>query len=126
MVRKQDEQGWGWGTVSYDPMDEIDALASSEQEEPQKEDEEYCTHLPQDFDIMFVVSHMGFGALSPQHRLQKVRTPEGARYLPPVDLSQLYIPTTRARPLSSNRTVTLHIFPMSYQKYLMLYSLDHL
>lgn len=64
--------------------------------------------------------------ITPQYRLELVERGGRVSYRPPLDLSQLYLPTTHSRPLQSNSSVTLQIFPMSYQSYLMFYSLGHL
>lgn len=66
---------------------------------------------------------MAFERISREHRL---RTVGGLNYLPPLDLSQLYIPTSRSRPLSNNQSLTLRVAPMSYQSYLLFYSIGHL
>lgn len=111
-------------------MDEIQQLTHSEDKSTNastESDQEYCTHLPVKFDVMFVVSHIAFSSrITPQHRLEVVENGDRLSYRPPLDLSQLYIPTTHSRPLGSNNSVSLHIFPMSYQSYLMFYSLGHL
>lgn len=77
---------------------------------------------------MPVISHMPFPAIAPQHKLKTILFNGRVYYLPPLDISQLYIPTKRSKPLllNGNYTFTLHIFPMSYQKYLMFYTLSHM
>lgn len=64
--------------------------------------------------------------ITPQYRLELVEREGRVSYRPPLDLSQLYLPTTHSRPIQSNNNLTIQIFPMSYQSYLMFYSLGHL
>jgi len=66
---------------------------------------------------MLVWSEFAFpeGQLQPQHRLELTREEGSTYYLPPLDLGQLYIPTTKAKPLRAGpTTVKLSVFTISY------------
>lgn len=127
MRREEDDEG---SLVSHDPMDEI---AAAGREKPNTTDDKYALHIVREFDIMVIYCDMPFPASSvakPEHRLTLVSRNGRIFYLPPLDLGQLYIPTTRSLPLpssldNSTHTVTLRLFPRSYFNYLTFYSFGH-